>query len=99
MQESTASKVVLTDIDVDTVRAILLYVYLGKVETKDVAVASCIELIHGAEKYDLVELKRYCFDQLCKSMTDETIGSVAVAAEVYDADQNIKECVKEYCQR
>lgn len=80
-----------------TFHAVLLYIYTGKIEKNDAT--SYIELIYGAEKYDLSELKEHCFYQLYESVTDETIGILAVAAENYNADEKTKECIKEYCQR
>ncbi|KAG4071672.1 hypothetical protein HA402_011826 [Bradysia odoriphaga] len=97
MRETATSKIVLTDIDAEIFRAILLYIYTGKVEMNDSI--SYVELIYGAEKYDLAELKQYCFEQMCKSVTIDTIGSLAVAAEVYNADENIRKPIKEYCRR
>lgn len=57
------------------------------------------KLIYGAEKYDLLGLKQHCFDELYKNVTDETIGTLAVAAEIYNADEQIKNNIKEYCRR
>lgn len=97
MEETTTSKIILTDIDTAIIHAILLYIYTGKVEINETT--SYTELIYGAEKYDLAELKQYCFEQMCKTVTIETIGNLAVASEVYNADEKIRKPIKEYCQR
>lgn len=72
MQESATSRIVLTDIDADTLRAIIFYIYTGKVEINDDA-TTYTKLIYGAEKYDLSELKEHCFDQLCENVNFETM--------------------------
>lgn len=97
MEEVATSKIVVTDIDNSTFRAILLYIYTGKVVMSEKT--SHTELIYGAEKYDLLGLKQHCFNQMCENVTDETIGALAVAAEMYNANEQIKNCIKEYCQR
>lgn len=97
MEEVATSKIVITEIDSSTFRAILLYIYTGNVAMS--GNTSYSELIYGAEKYDLFGLKQHCFDELCKNVTDETIGTLAVAAEMYNADEQTKKSIKEYCQR
>lgn len=97
MQEMATSQIVLTDIDATTFKAILLYIYTGKVEINDTT--SHNDLIYAAEKYDLSDLKQHCFEQMYKSATVGTIGNLAVAAELYNADEKIKQPIKEFCQR
>ncbi|KAG4074951.1 hypothetical protein HA402_014530 [Bradysia odoriphaga] len=97
MQETVTSKIILDDIDATVFHVILSYIYTGKVDVNDTI--SYADLIYGAEKYDLSELKQYCFEQMFKSVTVKTIGNLAVAAEVYNADEKTKKLVKEYCQR
>jgi speckle-type POZ protein len=96
MKESQSSQVFLTDIDAETVYAVLIYIYTGKVVLSEGT--SYTELIYGAEKYDLPQLKHYCFDKMFECVTDETVGTLAVAADTYNADKDTKEAVKKYCQ-
>lgn len=97
MSESSSGQVVLTDIDSETLNAILLYIYTGEATVNDSI--SYTELIYGAEKYELQELKHHCFHKMYECVTDETIGSLAVAAYTYNADDDIKKSVKNYCLR
>lgn len=97
MQQSTAIKVVLTDVDANTLQAVLLFIYSGKVEINDIS--SFATLVYAAEKYDVLGLKQHCFDQMIRNVTDDTIGNLAVAAQNHNADNDTKKCIKEYCQR
>ncbi len=97
MKESATSKIVLTDIDSNMFSAILLYIYTGKVEVSDKL--SHTDLIYAAEKYELLVLKQHCFNELCKNLSNETVGTLAVTADMYNADEEIKNFIKQYCHR
>lgn len=97
MTELMSNQVTITDIDEETLNVVLLYIYTGKVMTTESI--SYTDLIYGAEKYDLPQMKHYCFDKMWECVTDETIGELAVAADIYNADKDTQECVKNYCLR
>lgn len=97
MEEGKNSKIVVTDIDACIFRVILWYIYTGKVDMNDTNLY--MDLIYGSEKYDLSELKDHCFNLMCCSVTIDTIGSLAVAADTYNADDKIKEFIKKYFLR
>lgn len=97
MEESESNQVVLTDIDFETMHAVLLFIYTGEVKMNELI--SYTELIYGAEKYDLPELKRHCFRKMFECVTEETFGMLAVAALTYNADTEFQESVEKYCLR
>lgn len=97
VEETATSKIVVTEIDASVLRAILRYIYTGTAEVNDIN--SYIDLIYGAEKYDLPELKEHCFELLCDSVTIATIGGLAVAAETCNADDEVKEFIKNFFLR
>lgn len=96
MKELTSNQVTITDIDNKTMHAVLLYIYTGKVVNESTSYA---DLIYVAEKYDLPQMKCYCFERMWESVTDDTIGELAVAADTYNADADTQECVRNYCMR
>lgn len=97
VEEKPTGKIVVTEIDASVFRAILRYIYTGRAEVNDMN--SYIDLIYGAEKYDLPELKHHCFDLLCNGVTVATIGDLAVAAETCNADDKVKEFIKKFFLR
>ena len=96
MQEADKREVEITDMDADTVQMLLHYIYTGKVIVPESG--SWTETIHAAEKYDLPELKDYCFDKMLECVTDSTVGVLAVAAYTYNANTETQEIIKKYCQ-
>lgn len=97
MRESTSSKIIISDIDAETMFVVLEYMYTGKViMTESISYTG---LIYAAEKYDLPQLKRYCFNKMCECATDDTIGSLTLAAHAFNVDSDTKESLKKYCLR
>ena len=63
MQEAHAGTLHVEDISTTTFDIILRYIYTGKVST-ELDPDLLHEIIYGAEKYGLNELKNYCFRKL-----------------------------------
>ncbi|GBO20801.1 TD and POZ domain-containing protein 3 [Araneus ventricosus] len=58
MKESRENEVEITDIDVSTIRALLIFMYTGK--TSQLTASSVADLMFAADKYQLPGLKTAC---------------------------------------
>ena len=97
MAEVNAGVVNVTDMTPTTFRTILHYMYTGKVD-QELDSDSFLEIIYGAEKYGLNQLKNYCFQRLVDCLTRETVGALAVAAHFYGAEDRVKMTLRNFME-
>ena len=63
MEEVKSGVINVIDIAADTMKVILRYMYTGQVDT-ELDSDSLLQILYGAEKYELKDLKLYCFSKL-----------------------------------
>lgn len=99
MTEANSGVIQVTDITPTALETIVRYLYTGTVgEGRDYDFDLLYEIVYGAEKYGLMELKNYCFQKLAACITDDNVGSLAVAAHLYGAEESIKATVKKFIE-
>uniref|UniRef100_A0A1I8I867 Speckle-type POZ protein n=3 Tax=Macrostomum lignano TaxID=282301 RepID=A0A1I8I867_9PLAT len=84
MEESRASRVVVEDVDEDTMREVLRYVYSGRAPRLDQMADS---LLPAADKYQLDRLKVMCEESLAAALTVENVCDCLVLADLHCAAQ------------
>ena len=82
------------DVDARDMRVILNSIYTARVEGVDPD--SWLAIIKAAEKYGLKPLKDVCFTKVLDCLRNDTVGSLVVAAHVYNADIVTANRLKEY---
>lgn len=82
MRESETKALNIEDLDMDTVKDMLRYIYAGKIENLN---TRSPRLLEAADKYQLSELKEICEEMLCSSLTVETCLECLVLADMHNA--------------
>jgi len=77
MIEDETAEVNILDVDSDTFKNLLEFIYTGKVAEERYTA----ELLYAADKYDLDELVKLCAHQLCTEVSPETAGEILLLAE------------------
>ena len=75
MEEVKSGVIHVTDVTIRALEIILRYIYTGNVKEDKLDSNSLLDIIHGAEKYALDELKQCCFRKLAARITDENAGA------------------------
>jgi len=78
MTETTTGRIVIQDLDVETVQAMVNYIYRG--EFKPTSDQFLVCLTYCAVKYALEDLKRLCFEEMTKRLSMENATTFAVVA-------------------
>jgi len=84
MKESNNNEVVITDLDFDTVKDTVRFIYSGKV--KDIADKSDL-LLSAADKYDIKDLKDLCCQQLSSNLSVDQVVDVLVLSDLHKATE------------
>ncbi|GBM95827.1 Speckle-type POZ protein-like B [Araneus ventricosus] len=92
MKENHENEVDISDMDVSVVRIMLTYIYTGK--TLDLTVSSASGLLHAADKYQLLDLKRVCCDFLKDNMSLQNVFFILALGDLYCED--LKSCAVDY---
>ena len=82
MEESRSGRIVINDLDVDTVGKMLAYIYSGKIANTDGKEGT---LLAAADKYDLSGLKSMCEDALSKAMHIDNVLDMLLLADLHKA--------------
>jgi len=82
MEESRSGRIVINDLDVDTVGKMLAYIYSGQIAKMDGKEET---LLAAAEKYDLPGLKSLCEDALSKAMNIDNVLDMLLLADLHKA--------------
>ncbi|KAI6206609.1 Protein roadkill [Aphelenchoides besseyi] len=90
MKESNNSVVVIEDLDEETVRGMLSFIYSDNVrELNKIA----LKLLAAGDKYALKRLKVMCERALCISLHPQNVCEILVHADRHSADQLKSRCV------
>ena len=82
MKEKKDSKVDIQDMDEDTLRDMLVFMYSGRVGNLEGKAAS---LMSAGEKYDLKELKKICEEYLCFNLNLDNVLDMLILADFHSA--------------
>ncbi|XP_071580436.1 speckle-type POZ protein-like isoform X1 [Temnothorax nylanderi] len=85
MLEKQTNYVKIEDIDYETVREMLRFIYTGKVENPE-NLGKITDLLVAADKYELTKLKVMCEKILCTRLTVENAAEILILADLYRAD-------------
>eukprot|EP00092_Neocalanus_flemingeri_P071342 GFUD01087677.1.p2 GENE.GFUD01087677.1~~GFUD01087677.1.p2 ORF type:complete len:132 (+),score=35.72 GFUD01087677.1:757-1152(+) len=83
MEEKRSSKVTIKDIKEDIVKAMLKYIYTGKIE--GLGDDQFHRLFYAADKYDLKELKDVCFKNMSANIDTENALELLILADQHNA--------------
>jgi len=81
MKENIESKVVIDDLDQETVYEMLYYIYSGNLKNLE---GKALNLLAAADKYDIVELKEICELHLQENLTTENISDILIVAYLHN---------------
>ena len=97
MHEVNSGLINVTDM-IGVVFGILIrYMYTGKVDAA-LDLDCLMEVVYGAEKYGLKQLKNYCFAKLVKCICEDNVGTLAVAACLYRAEKQVKNSIRKFME-
>jgi hypothetical protein len=95
----TDKKVVVevNDVDSDTMRRLLEFIYTSKVEPQSLGLGQLARLIHAADKYGLIDLKTICFKSITRYISFADISEIAMVAHKYGAPEPERTQIFEFC--
>ncbi|GFQ83385.1 tdpoz3 [Trichonephila clavata] len=96
MKEKIQECVDVSDLEDDTVRRMLLYVYTDALE--DLQGESALKLYAAADKYEIVTLKSKCGSFLQCNLCPNNLCEVLVLADMH-GDADLKEAAQNYILR
>lgn len=88
MQELRTNKVVVSDINCDTFKEMLHFIYTGKVTDNFETVV--MELYAASHKYQLDDLKSICVAEISENLSETNAEAILEFANIYDCDENLK---------
>ncbi|GFY65537.1 hypothetical protein TNIN_216811 [Trichonephila inaurata madagascariensis] len=62
----------------------LIYIYTGNID--DLTTSNTENLLYAADKYQLMGLKKVCFQHLKSTVSDKNVLNVLVLGDIYDHD-------------
>lgn len=87
--ESKKSEVIITDINFDTLKEMLHFLYTGGVTSKFSTLA--MELFEAAHKYQIEDLIKACEMEIFDNLTAENAEAILKLINVYECDASLKE--------
>ncbi|CAL1285693.1 unnamed protein product [Larinioides sclopetarius] len=84
MNESLKNEMCITDIDESVLRALLKYMYTGKIS--NLTVDSAAELLFAADKCQLQDLKEVCSFYLKDAISPQNVWKILGLGDMYSAD-------------
>lgn len=84
MEEKKQNRVEITDVDSDVLKEMLRFIYTGRATNLD---NMADELLAAADKYALERLKVMCEEELCQSLSVDSVSESLVLADLHNADQ------------
>ena len=91
MTEAQEKIIDIEDLDIETVRDMLKYMYAGKIENLN---TRSPRLLEAADKYQLSELKEICEETLCDNLTVDTCLECLVLADLHTAEDLKQAAIK-----
>jgi speckle-type POZ protein len=98
MIEGNTQEVTILDVDPETFRLLLQYIYTSDVRPNSLYFKQVRDLIYAAEKYQLNELKNICFESLTKYISLGNISELAMLAHRYKAPESVRNQIFNYCK-
>lgn len=90
LTESSNNCVTITDLDEETVRGMLHFIYSGIVpDLHHIA----FKLLAASNKYELLRLKSLCEHALCNSISTNNACDVLIHADLHSAEQLKIHCI------
>jgi speckle-type POZ protein len=90
MREAMSKKIVIDDIDGETMLELLRFIYTNKVENLTKLAQN---LIYAAEKYDIPELKLICAQKLIDQITNDNVFENLVLADRLGEEGLLQKCM------
>jgi hypothetical protein len=90
MLEKEKKEMIIDDIDSETMREFVNFLYTGKVECTKKLVNS---LLYAADKYEVVALKYFCMTYIKKKLSTENVWEVLRMADMYSDERLLIECI------
>jgi BTB/POZ domain len=91
MTEAAIGIVRIPDINVATMNEVMRFIYCKELQNIDGIIG---ELIYAAEKYDVVGLKKRCFDLLIQNIeVDNVVSVLSVVDNTSDSEKVLNACV------
>jgi len=97
MVESETGRMEIMDMEVETVRAMIKFIYSGKVdpfrpqppkvEVTGVLGPQAIELLVASDRYDLSGLKKLCESSLVDGLTIDNVLDLLILADTHNAEE------------
>lgn len=84
MEEKKQNRVDITDMDAEVLKEMLRFIYTGKAPNLE---NMSDELLAAADKYVLERLKVMCEEELCQSLSVDSVSESLVLADLHNADQ------------
>jgi BTB/POZ domain len=88
MKEAKNNIIVVSDIDFDTFKELLGFIYTGKVSENFSVLA--LELLSAAHLYQIEDLKKMCVNEISKNLTEDNAAGILRYAKLYDCDESLK---------
>lgn len=101
MSESLENSVVIGDLDPVVLEALLSFMYNSTLPPwwDWGCLEKSAELVDAAEKYEVKLLKGLAFSALCDKLNLGSAPGVAILAQVYEAENDVKEFVARFIVR
>ncbi|XP_003740867.1 speckle-type POZ protein B [Galendromus occidentalis] len=84
LEEKKTSRVEISDMDEDTLKEMLRFIYTGKSNALD---KMADDLLAAADKYALERLKVMCEEALCDNLSVDTAAELLTLADMHSAEQ------------
>jgi len=91
MTENQKKEIDIEDLDIETVKDMLKYMYAGKIDNLN---TRSPRLLEAADKYQLSELKEICEEVLCLALDVDTCLECLVLADLHNAEELKEAAVK-----
>ena len=91
MKETQQGLVKIVDFDSIVMVEVLRFLYTNKIEDID-EVSS--ELVYAAEKYQLLELKQICVENIIENLSKENVVKSFIIADHINTEKLFEECIR-----
>jgi len=96
--ENRSKIVKINDMTAAAVAGMLDYIYTGDIRNAT-EMDYLVNLVEASDKYELTDLKNQCFRRLCEKINNDTIGRIAIIAYMHNAEVEVLQEIRTYCQR
>jgi len=82
MKESKSNEIELKEIDLDTIKSMLLFMYRDEIEDEKITV----DLLAAADMYEVLRLKNICSIRLAKTIDIQNVAQIWLCAYLHDEE-------------